>query len=132
MTIACLFYFVLELLEVREHFALLTHGIKLDVPGEVLDEHYIVTTTTECCRLGSSPYLLIYYIKDPFAHVPLLWEQLSVLFAELIGFRHTCNLLLRKGRESNDDSFRQHSFEILEIDVAYPLMPQLYVGVDCL
>ena len=94
MTIGCLFDFILELLEVREHFALLTHGIKLDVPGEVLDEHYIVTTTTECCRLGWSPHIWMYYIQDPFAHVPLLGERLSMLFSELATLTYACNLFL--------------------------------------
>ena len=65
----------------------------------------------------------MYHIRDPFIHVPLLWERLSVLFAELVGFSHTCNLLLGKGRESDDDSFRLHSFERLAIDVAHPFMP---------
>ena len=65
----------------------------------------------------------MYYIQDPFAHVPLLWERLSVLFAELAGFTYTCNLLLGKGRESDDDSFRLHSFELLEINVADSFVP---------
>ena len=65
----------------------------------------------------------MYYIQDPFAHVPLLWERLSMLFSELAGLTHACNLLLSEGRESDGDSFHLHSFELLEIDVAYPLVP---------
>ena len=71
----------------------------------------------------------MYHIRDPFAHVPLLWKWLSVLFAELTGFAYACKLLLGKGRESDYDSFRLHSFELLEIDVVDPFVPQLYVGV---
>ena len=52
-----------------------------------------------------------------------------MLFAEFSGFAYTCTLFLDKGRESDDDSFRLHSFELLEIDVADPFVPQLYVGV---
>ena len=52
-----------------------------------------------------------------------------MLFAEFSGFAYTCTLFLDKGRESDDDSFGLHSFELLEIDVADPFMPQLYVGV---
>ena len=51
-----------------------------------------------------------------------------MLFAELASFTHTFNLLPSKGRESDDDSFRLHFFELLEIDVADPFMPQLYVS----
>mgnify|MGYP000550673338 CR=1 FL=1 len=52
-----------------------------------------------------------------------------MLLAELASFTQSNNLLLYKGRESDDDSFRLHSFELLEIDVADPFVPQLYVGV---
>ena len=45
-----------------------------------------------------------------------------MLFTELAGFTYACNLL-GKGRESNDDPFRLHSFELLEIDVADPFVP---------
>ena len=64
----------------------------------------------------------MYHIRDPFIHVPLLWERLSVLFSELAGLTHACNLLLSEGRESDDNSFRLHSFELLEIDVADPFV----------
>ena len=46
-----------------------------------------------------------------------------MLFVELASFTHTCNLLLIKGRESDDDFFRLHSFELLEIDAVDPFMP---------
>ena len=55
-----------------------------------------------------------------------------MLLAELASFTHSGNLLLCKSRESDDDSFRLHSLELLEIGVAYPLEPQLYVGVGSL
>ena len=113
MTIGCLFNFVLELLEVWEHFTFLTHGINSSVPGEVVDEHFIISTATECCHLGWSPYIWIHNIQDSFAYVPLLWE--CVL--------HAWNLLLNECRETDDESFRLHSFELLDIDVTYPLVP---------
>ena len=65
----------------------------------------------------------MYYIQDPFAHIPLLGEQLSMLYSELAGLTYACNLFLSECRESGDDSFRLHSFELLEIDVVYPLVP---------
>ena len=110
MTIGCLFDFILELLEVREHLALLAHRINPCVPGEVDDERYIVTTTTECCHLGWSP------------HIPLLGEQLSMLYSELAGLTYACNLFLSECRESDEDSFKLHSFELLENNVSYPLV----------
>ena len=55
-----------------------------------------------------------------------------MLFAEFSGFAYTCTLFLDKGRESDDDSFGLHSFELLEIDVASPLVSHLYVGVGSL
>ena len=71
----------------------------------------------------------MYHIHDLSAYVPLLWEWLSVLFAQLVGFAYACNLLADKDRESDDDSFQLHSFELLDINVANPFMLQLYVGV---
>ena len=65
----------------------------------------------------------MYYIQDPFAYVPLFWERLSMLLAELASFTQSNNLLLYKGRESDDDSFRLYSFELLDIDVAYRFVP---------
>ena len=71
----------------------------------------------------------MYYIQDPFAHIPLFREWLSMLFAELTGFTYTCHLFFGKSWESDDDSFRLHSFELLEINVADPFVPQFHVGV---
>ena len=53
----CLFDFVLELLEVREHFTLLLHREYLGVLGEVVDECHLVPASLECCRLGWSPHI---------------------------------------------------------------------------
>ena len=74
----------------------------------------------------------MYNIQDPFAYLPLFWERLSVLFSELTSVTYASNLLLSEGRESDDNSFRLHSFELLEIDVASPLVSHLYVGVGSL
>ena len=52
-----------------------------------------------------------------------------MLLAELTRFANTFNLLLFECRESDDDSFRLHRFEFVEIDVANSLVPQLYVEV---
>ena len=57
MKIGFLFDFVLELMEVREQFTFLAHGINPGVLGEVVDERYIISITTKCCRLGWSPYI---------------------------------------------------------------------------
>ena len=53
----------------------------------------------------------------------------GVVFTELAGFTYTCNLLLSKRWESDEDSSRLHSFELREINVANPFVPQLYVGI---
>ena len=53
-----------------------------------------------------------------------------MLFASLTCFTYSFNPIFFDGRESSDDSFRLHSLEFLEIDVADSLMPQLYVCVD--
>ena len=47
MTTNFLFDFVLEFLEVWEHFTLLPHGEDPGVPREVFDERYIILTTTD-------------------------------------------------------------------------------------
>ena len=52
-----------------------------------------------------------------------------MLFAESACFAHAYNLLLDKVRESDDNSFRLYTFELLDIDVTYPFVPQLYVGI---
>ena len=52
-----------------------------------------------------------------------------MLLAELARFAHAFNLIFFECLESDDNSFRLHCFEFVEIDVANSLMPQLYVGV---
>ena len=50
------------------------------------------------------------------------------MFSELASFTYAYNLLLSKGLESDNDSFRLHALEFLEIHVADPT-PKLYVGI---
>ena len=69
------------------------------------------------------------YVEYAFAHVPLLRKWASVLLAELARFAYTFNLLLFECRESDDDSFRFHCLEFVEIDVVDSLVTWLYVGV---
>ena len=57
MPTGCLFNFILELLEVYEHFALLSHTVDPGMSREVVDECHVVSATTECCHLGWSPYI---------------------------------------------------------------------------
>ena len=71
----------------------------------------------------------MYYIQGPFAHVPLVRERLTMLFAEMAGFACTCHFLFGKGEEFDDDSFSLHPFGLWEIDVADSFVPHLYVGV---
>ena len=52
-----------------------------------------------------------------------------MLFVKLSGFAYTRNVLLGKGWESDDDSFRLHSFELLKINVTNSFVSQLYVSV---
>ena len=89
MLTCCLFDFVFEFLEVWEHFTLLPHMKDLGVPREVVNEHHIVSATTECCRLGWAPCIWMYYIQDSFAYVPLFRERLSMLLLKLTSFAHS-------------------------------------------
>ena len=52
-----------------------------------------------------------------------------MLLAELARFAHAFNLLFFECRESDDDSFRLHCLNFVEIDVTNSLVPQLYVGI---
>ena len=45
-----------------------------------------------------------------------------MLLAELARFAYTFNLLLFKSGDSDDDSFRFHCFEFVEIDLADSLV----------
>ena len=69
------------------------------------------------------------YVEQAFGHVPLFRQRVSVLLSELASFTHSFNLFLFEGREPDDDSFRLHRLELIEIDVANSLVPQLYVGI---
>ena len=51
------------------------------------------------------------------------------LLSKLARFTYAFNLLLFECWESDDDSFRLHRFEFVEIDVANSLVPQLNVGL---
>ena len=79
-----------EPLDVSEHFSLLSHKIDPGGPGEVFDEHDIIMTSAECGYLGRPPYTWMYNIRDPFAHIPLLWKWRSDLtlrpFANMANF----------------------------------------------
>ena len=57
MPAGCLFYFTYKFLVVCEHFTRLLHMEDPGVPGEVVDERYIVLASTEGFRLGWSPYI---------------------------------------------------------------------------
>ena len=85
-----------------EHFTLLPHREDPGVPREVVDDPHIISATTECSHLSW----------------PHTFEWLTLLLSKLTGCTYAFNLLLSKGRESDDDSFRMHAFELLEIDVA--------------
>ena len=52
------------------------------------------------------------------------------IVCELIRFTYTYHLLFGKSRESDDDSFRLYSFELLEVDVANSFVPQIQVSFD--
>ena len=74
----------------------------------------------------------MYYIQDPFAHIPLVWEWLTALISKLACLVYAGNLPCREVRESDYNSFCLHVLELLEIYVANSLVPQFYVGFDFL
>ena len=51
---------------------------------------------------------------------------MPLLLSELC-FTHSFDLFLFEGRELDNDSFRLHRLELIEIDVANLLVPQIYV-----
>ena len=55
--------------------------------------------------------------------------RVPVLLSELASFTHSFNLLLFEDQELDDNSFRLYRLELTEIDVANPLLPQLYVRI---
>ena len=57
------FDFVLECLEVFEHFALLSHWVDPGVPGEVVDEEHVISASAECSGLCRSPYIGMDYVE---------------------------------------------------------------------
>ena len=63
MSTGGLFDFVLECLEVFEHFALLPHWVDPGVPGEVVDEEHVISASAECSRLCRSPYIGMDYVE---------------------------------------------------------------------
>ena len=55
--------FILEFLEVSEHFTLLPHQIDPSVPRKVVDEEHVISASAECSRLRRSPYVGMDYVK---------------------------------------------------------------------
>ena len=53
-----------------------------------------------------------------------------MLLAELARFTYTFNLLLFEGWELDDDSFRLHALELLEVDMVDSFMSKLYVSMS--
>ena len=51
MSTGSFFDFILEFLEVSEHFALVPHRVDPCVPGEVVDEEHVISASAECSRL---------------------------------------------------------------------------------
>ena len=58
MSTGGLFDFVLECLEVFEHFALLPHWVDPVVPGEVVDEEHVVALLRACVEKGGTTGVL--------------------------------------------------------------------------
>ena len=63
MSTGSFFDFVLEFLEVSEHFALLPHRVDPGVPGEVVNEERVISVSAECSRLSQSPYVGVNYVE---------------------------------------------------------------------
>ena len=53
----------LQILEVSEHFALMSHRVDPGVPGEVVDEEHVISASAECSRLCRSPYIGMDYVE---------------------------------------------------------------------
>ena len=68
----------LELLEVREHFALLLDREDPRVTRVVVDEGDVVAASAERRRLSRSPYVRVYYVEEALACGALLreWESM--------------------------------------------------------
>ena len=57
------FDFVLECLEVSEHFPLLPHHLDPGMRREVIDEEHVISASAECSRLCRSPYIGMDYVE---------------------------------------------------------------------
>ena len=117
----------LELLEVREHFALLLHREDPCVARVVVDEGDVVAASAECWRLSRSHYVRVNYVEEAFDCRALLREWESMLFFELACIAHSVDSFRLEGRKSDDDSLRLHRVKPLEFYVADSLVPQLNV-----
>ena len=120
-----LFDFLLEFLEVSEHFSLLPRRVDPGVPREVVDERDIISASAKCGYLCRPRNVGVDYIHDSFAHIPLYREWMSVLLPELARLTYANALSFHKVWEFGDDSFRLHVLELLEIDMVDCLVPQL-------
>ena len=58
-----LFDFEFEFLEVSEHLALLPHLVDPSVPGEVVNEEHVISTSAKCSRPSQSPYIGMNYVE---------------------------------------------------------------------
>ena len=70
------------------------------------------------------------YVQDSFAHILLSWEWMSLLLVELKCLTYTSALSFCKIQESDDNSFRLHVLELLEIDVVDSLVLQFQIGIN--
>ena len=70
------------------------------------------------------------YIQDSFAHIPLYEKWILALFAELARLTYASALSFCKIQESDDNSFRLHVLELLEIDVVDSLVLQFQIGIN--
>ena len=77
------FDFIHKILELSEHFALLSHWVDPGMSREVIGKRDIILASAECGYPCRSPYIRVDYLHDSFAHIPLYREWMLALFPEL-------------------------------------------------
>ena len=78
MSTSGFFDFVLECLEMSEHFTLLPHWVDSGVPGEVVDEGDEISAPAKTNVLCQPPYIGMYQVKLVPAPVSLVGERKHV------------------------------------------------------
>ena len=122
--------FILKFLDAFEHFALLSHGVDLGVPREVVDKGHVLSEYCECCRLCWShtlewitsrrPMLMFCSFANGCQCCSLNWQAShtpSLSFSSKVGSPMTT-------------PFNYIPLSFWRLNMVDSFIPQLYIGVS--